>query len=70
MRLFVIPGSNKCHLIQKTDIGVAADLGTLQRFPKIIGNDSTARELALTARPFMRPFVIPGSNKCHCYSGN
>ena len=36
----------------------------------MIGNDSTARELALTARPFMRLFVIPGSNKCHCYSGN
>ena len=36
----------------------------------MIGNDSTARELALTARPIMRLFVIPGSNKCHCYSGN
>ena len=57
-------------VVQETDIGVAADLGTLQRFPKIIGNDSTARELALTARPIMRLFVIPGSNKCNCYSGN
>ena len=32
------------------DIGLAADLGTLQRFPKVIGNDSVARELAYTAR--------------------
>jgi enoyl-CoA hydratase/carnithine racemase len=27
-------------------------MGTLQRFPKIVGNDSLARELALTGRPF------------------
>ena len=33
-------------------MGLAADLGTLQRFPKIIGNDSMARELALSARKF------------------
>ena len=28
-----------------------ADVGTLQRFPTIVGNDSLARELAYTARP-------------------
>lgn len=39
-------------LLQEVDIGLAADLGTLQRFPKIIGNDSLARELAFTARKF------------------
>lgn len=33
-------------------MGLAADIGTLQRFPKIVGNDSVARELALTARVF------------------
>lgn len=38
--------------IKEVDIGLAADVGTLQRFPKVIGNDSTARELAFTARPF------------------
>ena len=32
------------------DIGLAADLGTLQRFPKLVGNDSLARELAFTCR--------------------
>jgi len=38
--------------IKEVDVGLAADLGTLQRFPKIIGNDSMARELALSARKF------------------
>jgi delta(3,5)-delta(2,4)-dienoyl-CoA isomerase len=33
-------------------VGLAADIGTLQRFPKITGNDSLARELALTGRKF------------------
>lgn len=37
---------------QEVDIGLAADIGTLQRLPKVIGNDSLARELAFTARPF------------------
>ena len=30
--------------------GLAADVGTLQRLPKVIGNDSLVRELAYTAR--------------------
>ena len=34
------------------DIGLAADVGTLQRFPKIVGNDSLVRELCFTARKF------------------
>lgn len=38
--------------VKEVDIGLAADVGTLQRLPKIIGNDSLARELAFTARPF------------------
>ncbi|KAL8611961.1 hypothetical protein ACOMHN_062590 [Nucella lapillus] len=36
--------------IKEVDIGLTADLGTLQRFPKLIGNDSLARELTYTAR--------------------
>ncbi|XP_076463508.1 delta(3,5)-Delta(2,4)-dienoyl-CoA isomerase, mitochondrial-like [Babylonia areolata] len=36
--------------IKEVDIGITADLGTLQRLPKQIGNDSLARELAFTAR--------------------
>ena len=38
--------------IKEVDIGLAADIGTLQRFQKIVGNDSWTRELAYTARFF------------------
>ncbi|XP_062505185.1 delta(3,5)-Delta(2,4)-dienoyl-CoA isomerase, mitochondrial-like isoform X2 [Corticium candelabrum] len=38
--------------IKEVDIGVLADVGTLQRLPKIVGNDSLVRELAYTARVF------------------
>lgn len=37
---------------QEVKVGLAADIGTLQRFPKIVGNGSKARELALTGREF------------------
>lgn len=36
--------------IKEVEIGLAADVGTLQRMPKIVGNDSLVRELALTGR--------------------
>ncbi|XP_071834031.1 delta(3,5)-Delta(2,4)-dienoyl-CoA isomerase, mitochondrial-like isoform X2 [Apostichopus japonicus] len=39
-------------VIKEVDLGLAADVGTLQRFPKVIGNDSLARELVYTARDF------------------
>lgn len=38
--------------IKEVDIGMAADVGTLQRFPKAIGNQSLARELCFTGRKF------------------
>jgi len=38
--------------IREVDIGLAADLGTLQRLPKIVGNRSLVCELALSARDF------------------
>uniref|UniRef100_A0A0B7BF52 Delta(3,5)-Delta(2,4)-dienoyl-CoA isomerase, mitochondrial n=2 Tax=Arion vulgaris TaxID=1028688 RepID=A0A0B7BF52_9EUPU len=38
--------------IKEVDLGLAADVGTLQRFQKIIGNDSLFRELAYTGRRF------------------
>merc|ERR1711981_115852 len=38
--------------IKEVDVGLAADIGTLQRMGKVCGNDSTVRELALTARKF------------------
>lgn len=37
---------------QEVDVGLAADIGTLARFPKIVGNESAVRELAYTARNF------------------
>lgn len=38
--------------VKEVDIGVTADVGTLQRLPKVIGNQSAVRELAFTARKF------------------
>lgn len=38
--------------IKEVDLGLAADVGTLQRLPRVIGSDSLARELAYTARRF------------------
>lgn len=38
--------------IKEVGIGMAADVGTLQRFPKIVGSDSLVRELVYTARKF------------------
>lgn len=38
--------------IKEVDIGLAADVGTLQRMPKVVGNESLMRELAYTARKF------------------
>lgn len=38
--------------IKEVDIGLAADVGTLQRIEKCTGNSSLVRELAYTARKF------------------
>jgi len=38
--------------IKEVDIGMAADVGTLQRLPKVIGNQSLVRELCFTGRKF------------------
>ena len=43
---------NTKFTIKEIDLGLAADIGTLQRFQKVVGNDSWARELAYTARYF------------------
>ncbi|KAB7505171.1 Delta(3,5)-Delta(2,4)-dienoyl-CoA isomerase, mitochondrial [Armadillidium nasatum] len=39
--------------IKEVELGLAADVGTLQRFPKTIGSSSVARELCFTARKFL-----------------
>ncbi|XP_068624499.1 delta(3,5)-Delta(2,4)-dienoyl-CoA isomerase, mitochondrial-like [Battus philenor] len=36
--------------VKEVDVGLAADVGTLQRLPKVIGSASIARELCFTAR--------------------
>lgn len=36
--------------VKEVDIGMAADVGTLQRLPKVVGSQSLARELCLTGR--------------------
>ncbi|KAF8339795.1 ClpP/crotonase [Cantharellus anzutake] len=56
--------------IKEVDVGLAADIGSLARLPKITGNESLLRELAFTARPFsaeealklgLVSKVVPGS---------
>lgn len=57
-------------LLQEAQLGLAADIGSLARIPKIAGNQSLVRELALTARDFsalegeklgLVSRVVPGS---------
>ncbi|KAJ6157824.1 Delta(3-5)-Delta(2-4)-dienoyl-CoA isomerase [Penicillium chermesinum] len=38
--------------VKEVDIGLAADIGTLSRLPKIVGNYGWVKEVALTARTF------------------
>ncbi|KAL1412925.1 hypothetical protein Q8F55_000674 [Vanrija albida] len=58
--------------IMEVKVGLAADIGTLQRFTKATGNESKSRELALTGRQFgaqeakeigFVSSVVPGSRK-------
>lgn len=36
--------------LREVNVGMAADMGSLQRMPRIVGNDSMVRELAYTAK--------------------
>lgn len=47
-----LASSNATFSVKEVDIGIAADVGTLQRLPRIVGNMSVVREWAYTARPF------------------
>ncbi|KAG2218353.1 hypothetical protein INT45_012972 [Circinella minor] len=38
------------YCVKEVDVGLAADIGTLQRLPKVIGNASLVRELCFTSR--------------------
>mmetsp|Transcript_6481 Transcript_6481/g.13346 ORF Transcript_6481/g.13346 Transcript_6481/m.13346 type:complete len:292 (-) Transcript_6481:97-972(-) len=42
--------SDAYYVMKEVDIGMAADVGGLQRFPKLVGNQSLVRELALSGR--------------------
>jgi len=44
--------SDTSFSIKEVDIGLAPDVGILAYLPKITGNDSLARELTYTGRPF------------------
>ncbi|KAI8970350.1 ClpP/crotonase-like domain-containing protein [Mycotypha africana] len=42
--------SDSFFCIKEVDVGLAADVGSLQRLPKVIGNQSLVRELCFTGR--------------------
>ncbi|XP_031787634.2 delta(3,5)-Delta(2,4)-dienoyl-CoA isomerase, mitochondrial isoform X1 [Nasonia vitripennis] len=44
--------------IKEVDLGLAADVGTLQRLPKIIGSQSLVKDLAYTARKMFAPEAL------------
>lgn len=44
--------SNTKFAVKEVDIGLAADIGTLTRLPKVVGNLSWVKDVALSARIF------------------
>ncbi|XP_058715867.1 delta(3,5)-Delta(2,4)-dienoyl-CoA isomerase, mitochondrial, partial [Poecile atricapillus] len=44
--------------VKEVDMGLAADVGTLQRLPKIVGSQSLVNELAFTARVMRAPEAL------------
>ncbi|KAI8911503.1 ClpP/crotonase-like domain-containing protein [Gorgonomyces haynaldii] len=42
--------SDASFSVKEVDIGICADIGTLQRLPKVVGNGSWVREICLTGR--------------------
>ena len=44
--------SDTIFSIREVSVGIAADLGTLQRLPRIVKSDSWARECCFTGRDF------------------
>jgi Delta3,5-Delta2,4-dienoyl-CoA isomerase len=47
-----ICAQNTRFAVKEVDIGLAADIGTLSRLPKIVGNASWVKDVSLTARDF------------------
>lgn len=46
-----LASSDAHFVVKEVELGLAADAGTLQRLPRLLGNGSLVRELAFTARP-------------------
>ncbi|CEP08231.1 hypothetical protein [Parasitella parasitica] len=44
--------------VKEVDVGLAADVGSLQRLPKVIGNNSLVRELCFTGRNMYAPEAL------------
>lgn len=51
----VVPCDTTRSVTGQVDIGLCADLGTLQRLQKQVGSDSLVRELVFTARRCREP---------------
>ncbi|KAI1032464.1 hypothetical protein LB505_005143 [Fusarium chuoi] len=47
-----ICASNTRFAVKEVDIGMAADIGTLARLPKLVGSTSWVKDICLTARDF------------------
>ena len=47
-----ICSSDTKFAVKEVDIGLAADVGTLSRLPKIVGNSSWVKDVSLSARTF------------------
>lgn len=47
-----IAAANTKFAVKEVDIGLAADIGTLSRLPKVVGNLSWVKDVALSARIF------------------
>lgn len=45
-----LASSDAYFCVKEVAIGIAADVGTLQRLPRVVGNDSWIREACFTAR--------------------
>src|SRR5688572_20857445 len=47
-----LAASSSVFSVKEVEIGMAADVGTLARLPKIVGNHSWVKDVCLTARDF------------------
>lgn len=50
--------SDSIFSVREVQLGLAADVGTLQRFPRVVSNQSLARELAYTGDDFSAPDAL------------